>query len=243
MLNNNQGLFELHKLLRELTDVRDGLARGPRMIKAREQLLAQAEAELAAKQEEVRQLKMASDRKSLDLKTNDAKLIDLECKLNASTAPREYEILKNHLQADRVANSVLQDEILEYLDRVDRMLGLVTESQAKVQKAKDELQRVKAEVEKEAPGLRDEAGRLDSLVKSAEAFLSGDTQLQYRRLVESHGADALAECDRGTCLECNVTLTNQMQVFLNSGTLMFCPSCGRLLYVIPRAGSNSTRSS
>ena len=102
---------------------------------------------------------------------------------------------------------------------------------------------LKFESELPSPGLLDDAGRLDGKIKSAEAFLTGETHKRYRRLVESHGADALAECDRGNCAECNVSLTNQMQVALNSGNLIFCSSCGRLMYLAPgaRVGGGGSR--
>ena len=61
----------------------------------------------------------ASDRKSLDLKTNEAKIADLQTKLNTSTNNREYDIIRGQIDADSSANSVLEDEILESLEKVD----------------------------------------------------------------------------------------------------------------------------
>ena len=98
---------DLHRLHLALHEVQEQLTRGPRQVKAREQLVVQAETELTAKKEQFKQLRVTSDRKSLDLKTNEAKIADLRGKLNACSSNREFDIIKGQIEADTVANSVV----------------------------------------------------------------------------------------------------------------------------------------
>src|SRR5688572_13027737 len=95
---------ELHRLHLALQEVRSQLDRGPRQVRAREQLVAQGEADVAARREQLKSQRLNSDRKSLDLKTNEAKIADLRGKLNVASSNREFDIIKGQIDADTVAN-------------------------------------------------------------------------------------------------------------------------------------------
>jgi len=230
MTGLNDGLRRLHQLLQQLGDVTDQLARGPRQVKAREQLVVKAERELQEKREALKQAKASADRKSLELKSNEAKIAELQTKLNVSSSNREYDIIRSHMEADTVANSVLEDEILEALEMVDRMQIEAGKADQQTKDAQAEKDRRAEQVAANESGLRSQADELESKIQDAEKVLSGDVAVQYRRLVEAYGADALASVDGTICTNCYVAITPQMRVELNSGNLKFC-QCGRLLYL------------
>ncbi len=226
----NDGLHRLHQLLQQLRDVETQLDRGPRQVRARERLVVKAEQSLEEKREALKQAKATTDRKGLDLKTNEAKIAELQTKLNVSTSNREYDLIRGHMEADTVANSVLEDEILEALETVDRMQIEVGQADQQAQDALAEKERCAEQVAAAEGGLRAQADELASQIREAEKVLSGDVAVQYRRLVEAYGADALASVDGKICTNCYVAITPQMRVELNSGNLKFC-ECGRLLYL------------
>ena len=111
---------EIHRLRLAYRDVRQQLERGPRQIKARQNRVQQAEDHLEELRQQFKEMRSAGDRKSLDLKTNESKIADLQAKLNIATNNREYDIIRGQIEADASANSVLEDEILEALEKVDR---------------------------------------------------------------------------------------------------------------------------
>jgi len=231
MTSGKADLTQLHRLHLALKEVQDQLTRGPRQIKARENVMAQIDAERVAKEEELKQTRAAVDRKNLDLKTNEAKLKDLDRKLNEATNNKEFGILRGQIAADNAANSVLQDEVLEILERVDRVQVEITEIKAKRVKAEQERDRSAAEFAAKAEDLKKQEAALRGQVGGAEKDLPVAIMDRYRRLVEAHGADALSSADRGMCNSCYVSLTSQHYVQVASGEFLFCSSCGRLLYV------------
>lgn len=230
MTDTTVGLRELHRLLLKLRDVRDDLDRGPKQITARENLLKRAEVEWDEKREALKQAKAAADRKSLDLKTNEGKLKELQAKLNAVTTNKEFDILRGQMEADNMANSVLEDEILEALDGVDRLQAEIGEAEKRVEHAKTALQKKTAAVAAAEPDLRSDASHLEAKVGTVDGFLAGDVRQKYTRLVSAYGADALAPVDGKVCTSCYTSVTPQSKVLLNSGDIVFC-SCGRLLYL------------
>ena len=225
---------KLHTLHLALHEVQEQLKRGPRQIKAREQLQHQADADVTAKKDQLKQLRGSSDRKSLDLKTNESKIAELKAKLNQATSNKEFDILKGQIEADTVANSVLQDEILELYDKVDRMQTEIKESEAKAAKTKEEVQRFTKQFEADSGGLTARVTELTDEIRRSESGLTGEVAARYRRLVEAHGADAMAPAEGGICGNCRVQVTPQFRVLLNSGNVVFCGSCGRLLYSPPK---------
>jgi predicted nucleic acid-binding Zn-ribbon protein len=224
---------ELHRLHLALQEVQEQLDRGPRQIRAREQLVTQAEADVATRREQLKSQRMSNDRKTLDLKTNEAKIADLRGKLNAASSNREFDIIKGQIDADTVANSVLQDEILELLDSIDRTQSEIKNAEQKVAKSKEELQRFSTQFAADSTGLRTRAEELSGRVKQSESGLTGDLAERYRRLVEAYGAAAMAPCENGICGNCRVQVTPQSRVKLNAGNVLFCGACGRMLYKPP----------
>jgi uncharacterized protein len=230
MSETTASLQQLHRLLLQLRDVRDELDRGPRQIKARETLLKKAEDELAARRTAFTQTRAAADRKSLDLKSNESKIAGLQAKLNAATTNREFDIIRGQIDADRVANSVLEDEILEVLDNVDRLQAEIGEAEHKLNAAREELRKKTDEVGSARSGLQQQAADLEQQIAQKDVFLTGDARLKYNRLVATYSADALAQVDGKICTSCYTSVTPQQKVLLNSGQIVFC-SCGRLLYL------------
>ena len=224
-------LAALHRLHLDLQQVHEELERGPRQTRVREQKIKTTQDEAARLKDELKQIRAAADRKSLDLKSREAKIADLRAKLNACSSNREYDVLRGQIAADEVANSVLEDEILELLEKVDRTQREIVDTESRAQQLRKECDEFAAGFAKVAGGLKAREEELRKEIRSVEPGLSGETAEKYRRLIEAHGADGLASVDRtGVCSSCFVAMTPQSRVLLSSGQAIFCSTCGRLLY-------------
>ncbi len=224
------GLKELHQIHIQLHSVRQKLESGPKQVAARERFAEQKRQEIQKSRDQWKQLKMAADQKSLQLKTNEAKITDLKVKLNVAASNREFDIIRAHIDADTMANSVLEDEILELYEKIDAMQVRIAAGEEEIKKAESEQQRVAQVVAAAEPALENEAQELSVALRSAESALPGTVLETYRRLVQAHGASALASVEGRACTACNAILSPQYCVDVNTGKLVFCRSCGRLLY-------------
>lgn len=224
------GLKELHELHLRLHDVQEVLRRGPKQIEARKQFTARKQAELEQLRDELKNLKMATDQKSLQLKSNESKIADLKVKLNSASSNREFDIIKSQIEADSMANSVLEDEILEALDKIDQLATKVRATEAEVETASAEERRVASEVEQARPEREQKAHELRSNLQATERQLPATILESYRRLVQAHGAGALASVENKACTACFAVLSPQSVVDVNTGKIVFCRSCGRMLY-------------
>jgi predicted nucleic acid-binding Zn-ribbon protein len=224
-------LRELHRIHRQLADLRERSDRGPKQIKARESNLGRLAEELSKVQAEAKSAKIRADQKQLLLKSGEEKIVGLRAKLNACSTNREYQALKDQIAADEMAGSVLADEILEALEKIDEYQRLVAEAQKKVADAKEEFAKVQQTVRDQAELLSGDIRRLEAELVIAEAELPADFRESYDRVVKSKHDDAMAEVQGDFCGGCFKQLTPNILSELRMARAIFCKNCGRLIYL------------
>ncbi|HEV2968925.1 MAG TPA: C4-type zinc ribbon domain-containing protein [Pirellulales bacterium] len=230
MAFNAAALRELHRIHRQLSDLRERLESGPKQIKARQAALAAAEERLAKTQTEVKAARMAVDQKQLLLKSGEGKIIDLKVKLNACSTNREYQALREQILADEMANSVLADEILEAMEQVDQLKQAIVEADQQMVKVKEETVKVQQAVRSREESLLADVQRLEEELRVAETGLPAELRDVYNRVVKAKGEDAMAQVEGESCGGCHQQLTPNIMSQLHGSTVVFCKSCGRLLY-------------
>ena len=224
-------LRELHRLHSQLADLRGRLERGPKRVAGSKANVAKVETDLQAARETVQQTRLAADKKQLDLKTAEERIENWKIQLNSAGSNKEYQQLQEQIAAAEMATSVQADEILEILERVDELSAGVTEIESLLAAGRDELEKTIATVQEEAETLRSEVARLDGDLTAAEQQIPGDFKIEYRRLIDSKGADGLAEAEDGVCTGCGQKMTLNMQSDLTLSKPTFCKTCGCLLYL------------
>jgi predicted nucleic acid-binding Zn-ribbon protein len=226
-----ESLRTLHRIHRQIADLQDRLQRGPRQIKGAEAIVKKNEADLQASKDVFKAAKMSSDEKQLQLKQREAKLLDLKGKLNQAASNREYQLLKDQIAADEQASSVLADEILESLERLDVLQAAIKEAESTLAKSKEEDAKVRQRVGEQQQQLESELGKYTAELTAEEEQLVGEFKDNYMRLSKTRGFDALAPVENESCGGCFQTLTHHIIDQLRLNKPVFCKSCGRLLYL------------
>ncbi len=224
-------LTRLHHLHRLLSDLRSRLRRGPLMVQAREQHLAQLQQQVAQLREQTKAAQVAADHKQLQLRSGEEKIAKLKKRLQEASNNKEYQLLLEQIKADEMANSVLETEILEALEKIDSLKQQVHQAQQQVEKAQEDLQRVRREVEQDAQTIQEDIQRLEAELEQTEAQLPESFRPRYQRVVQAKGADAMAPVESRMCGGCYHELPPNQVNMVALNKIVFCPSCGRLLYV------------
>jgi len=167
-------LRTLHRMHRQLEDLRGRLEAGPRRVAALSAGVRAAEAARDAAKEEVKQARLTADQKQLLLRSSEAKIADLEAKLNACKSNREYQLFRDQIAADRMAARVLEDEILEALERIDELKPAVPRAEAAIDEARRLLAEEEARVRGEAGQLEAEVARIRGELEPLEKDLPDD---------------------------------------------------------------------
>ena len=227
----------LHRIHTQLSDLRGRIVAGPRQVAAHTAQVDAAEAARTGVQDDVKKAKMAADQKQLQLKTSEAKIRDLDAKLNACKTNREYQTLTEQIAADKMATKVLEDEILESLDRVDSIKKTLPAAETAVEASRKVLGETKARVAAEGTQLETEVNRLRSELEATERELPADIRDLYDRAIKQKGEEGMAPLDGESCGGCYHQITGNMHSELLVGKVVMCRSCGRLLYLPERASS------
>ncbi len=224
-------LRQLHRIHQQLAEWKGRLKRGPKLVQLGEQALQRNEQELADCKEAVMKTRMASDGQQLQLREREDKIKDLQRKLNECKTNTEYTALGNQIAAERQANSVLEDEIFEKLERLDALREEILADETKLEHTKNEFQKTRDRVEGERETLEAEVARVTVELQQTETALPAEVKQEYHRIVKARGEEALAPVDGETCGSCFQLLTPQTMNELALSRVVFCKSCGCLLYL------------
>jgi uncharacterized protein len=224
-------LRTLHRIHRQLSDLNERFQRGPKQIRAAEINVRHRDELLANTKAEAKTLRMAADQKQLQLKTIEGKIKDLRFKLNAASSNREYQALLEQIAADEMAKSVLEDEILEALDKADAFKKNIAEAEAGLAAARQKTTEISVQVAAQQPTIQADIARVEAELRTNEAILPAEVRELYLRVVRQKGEDALAVVENQFCSGCNQQIPLNMLSQIMLGQPKFCKTCGRLLYL------------
>ena len=224
-------LRTLHRIHRQLSDLKERLARVPRLAQAYKNNLDKLEAQMEAAKKKARAQRVANDAKQLHLTSGEDMVKKRQMQLRQAGDNREYQALKDQIDASEMANSVLADEILEGMEKLDELTEKRAAAEAAVEKAVAESQKSQLANQEEQPLIEGDIRRLEKDLKEAEGSLPGDYRELYYRLVARMGEDALVPLNGYFCGGCNQKIPVNTISGLMLSRPIACMTCGRLLYL------------
>jgi predicted nucleic acid-binding Zn-ribbon protein len=223
-------LQTIHRMLRQLTDLKDQIARCPRVEKASENILAAVDRRLIDSKQNWMTTKKAADEKQLQLRQREARVETLIGRRNASDNNKEFQLLNDQIAADKQASSVLSDEILELLERIDQIDLDVKNCKAELETAKSDHEAIRAKVKDRRATLLSELTRVEGELAAEEKKITVALLPEYRRLVAANGESALAETKGETCGNCHQVLNTHIFTQLRQRKIVICRACNSILY-------------
>ena len=236
-------LRELHQLHQRAKAIRDRLVSGPKTLASRQAILASRQAALEEARKALKDHKAGIKTKEGQVQSIQAKSTDLRVKLNTIKKQDEYNAIIHQLAADGKNVERLETEILEAMEQADAKATDLAAMEADVKKLADDVAALSKDIESKAGEQEAQLAKLEAAIAEAEAVIPEDQREQYRRNVKQRGADALAAVEGGACSGCYVSVTPQMQnELINGGHLVFCKTCGRILYLAEEEHNTTRRS-
>jgi uncharacterized protein len=233
----------IHRTLRQETDLNERMTRGPRRIQVAAEAQRRFEGIVQELNDSLAETKKSVTAKQRQMDQREAHIEKMTGQRNSCTNNKEYQLLTDQIAADKQANSVLEDEILELLGRVDDFQQQLSEATVKAQQAKKETQRVTDEVQQQIGNLKAEFDRVNSERLELEKALPKDIMLDYRRLVASSGEAALAAVDDKSCGNCSSILPPRLIDSMRRSQSVKCFSCSAFLYLPENRSVRSTSNS
>ncbi len=224
-------LRTLHRIHEQLRDLHERATRGPRLAKAREANLARLQAQWTEIQNKAKDLRIKTDEKQLQLKSSEVAIERRRQQQREAKDNREYQALGDQIRADQMAMSVLEDEILENMEKLDQLAAQIKQAEQDLAKAQAEAAAADRQWQEEAPLIQADIQRLEAELERTEADLPEEFRDLYRRLVKAKGKDALAAIRNEFCEGCHQHVPLNLIAGVMLGKPICCKSCGRLLYL------------
>lgn len=223
-------LQRLHRIYRQRSDIQGQIDRCPRRIAAGEAQVEKCRQAVVDTGEAIKRTKIMADQKQKQLKEREERIYTLQGKLNAAASNREYDSFKEQIAADEQANSVLSDEILEMLERIDQLELDRKDRERELAQRIVEHDAMVITVNEQLEGLKSDLTRVEAEREEAETLVPQTARVEYARLIAARGEDALAPVDGDTCGGCYQMLTTQMINRIRLSHLVRCPACNAFLY-------------
>lgn len=226
-------LETLHRIQTELNDLNGRLRRGPLVLKSQEAAIEKATAKCDAVLEKHKQLQVDVKMREQAALASDQAITKRKQQLVEAKNNKDYQALQQQIKADEVARSVLDDEILEAMDKVEQHGKLIPNEEAEVKKAQELYDRTKRKFVEDKPGIEQEIVRCQGLLAEEEKKLSREFREIYDRLVRQVGGANSLACvvNQKFCEGCNYQVPVNSLAMLTQGKPITCSSCARLLFL------------
>ena len=241
-----ESLRDLHALHQRSKALRDRLASGPKTLATREQVLATRRAALEQAQKALKEARAGAKNREVQLQQVESRIDDLRTKLNQAKKQSDYDAIRNQIAHDNQTKSKYEDDILQSMENVEAQSKELATMEAEFKALEAEVAKLRSDLEAQRGPQEAQLRELEAAIVAAEAIIPPDQRDQYRRVVKQRGADAMAQVERdgnsAMCHGCYVSVTAQMlNELINAQTLVFCNTCGRVLYLGEEAVSTTRR--
>jgi predicted nucleic acid-binding Zn-ribbon protein len=229
-------LFRIQELDSKALTLKKSLeqaANNPNLL-ALKTLREQSEKALVAINDQRRETTISQHKLELELQTCQGLLKNEEDKLYNGTvvSSRSLEQVQQKAQEYRIQQGKLEDQILAFLEK-DEKQGL---EQEELKKRLNSCEREIAEIEREIKQQTAEAALEQSEIEMELAELKPQVPApwleRYQRIAKAHSGIGITKIKKDSCGACHVGLSDALLRTAKQGedTLIFCESCGRILY-------------
>ncbi|MFM1801097.1 MAG: hypothetical protein RJA81_449 [Planctomycetota bacterium] len=232
MTTTANSLREIHALHQRAKAIQDRLNSHPKTVAARNALVNKKQNATDDFKKEIQQLKVTKATKETQRKSLLQKIEDYSTKLLSVKKNEEYKAIQNEIALVKSQVNKVDDELIDFElsleDRYEKLKVL----EADLDKAKSDLEAFIKKAEQDRPTDEANLGNLSKQIADAESIIPIDLREDYNRVIRQKGADALALVEDGACTGCFMAVTSQMiNDLINCDTLVFCRTCGRVLYM------------
>ena len=219
--------LRIAELDREVATLPKHIAQIERTLDSHIRRLEADQAALAANQKERKQLED-------DVKVENQKISKLKDQMLGAKTNEQYRAFQNEIAFCEQAIRKAEDRILDRMAEAEPLDANVRKADAALKEEKRQVEAEKARVRERTAVDEKQLLQLRAERSGLVAGLKPQLYSAYERIKKKWHGVAVAEAVDGRCSACQIMLRPQFfQDLRNGGELLFCESCGRILYYNP----------
>jgi len=226
-------LIELQQKETDAAKVQLGVDALPAKIEKIVSGLKEFEDAISIKKESLSELKKVYRSYDTEIQSNQARILKRDEQLRSVTTNKEYQAILKEIEEIKKANSRIEDETIECLDKIDAAEAEVKEKEKEYLVEETEVNQQKTVFESEAESERQSLNELLAQRDEVSAKIDPGLIKQYELIKSQARGIAIAQVIDCICQGCNMNIPPQMYNELHrENELKTCPHCYRMLYVI-----------
>jgi hypothetical protein len=227
-------VIQLQDLDDRITELRREIASLPKHIahleKTLETHLRKVEADraaLTANQRERRQLEV-------EVQAHEQKISKLKDQQMEARTNEQYAAFKKEIEFCETAIHKHEDRILDRMSEAENLERNLKSAEADLARERQQVEAEKEQARRRTAEDQKNLAELEGQRKQTVAALAADVYAAYERIRKKRRGPAVAAAADGRCLGCNLALRLQFFQDVKRGDqVMFCHSCGCILYYVP----------
>jgi len=169
-----------------------------------------------------------------DIQMNEQKISKLRDQMLGAKTNEQYKAFQHEIEYIEKETRKAEDRILELMTESEALDGNVKKADAALKEEKKLVEAEKASARERTAADQSQLDQIRGERGEVAAKLPRTTIAAYDRIRKKHHGVVVAEAAGGRCTACQITLRPQYFQDLRKGDqLMFCESCGRIVYYNP----------
>jgi predicted nucleic acid-binding Zn-ribbon protein len=224
-------LVKLQKIEMQVGRINSILNDLPERLGTLDTRLKAFESTIKEKEADVCELKQNYRSKESDLQMNMTRIEKNQENLRAVKTNKEYRLLLKEIETIKRQNSQIEDEILQFLDRIDEEEKNISVRTAEYLQIKEQITAEKDAIKQEAELEKKNLVSFDEELNTIYAKIDAGLLKKYNLIRDRVVGPAVAPARHGVCQGCHMNIPSQMYSELQgSKALMLCPHCQRIIY-------------
>ena len=176
------------------------------------------------------------DRKRLEeeIKIQEQKISKLKTQMLEAKTNEQYRAFQHEIEFCEAEIRKHEDKILDLMTESEPLEVNVKKAEASLKEEKKQVDTEKAKARERTAVDQEQLAQLEAERKATVTGVKPQIYSAYERIRKKWHGVAVAEATEGRCGACQISLRPQFYQDLRRGEeLMFCESCGRILYYNP----------
>ncbi|MFQ5787424.1 MAG: zinc ribbon domain-containing protein [Thermodesulfobacteriota bacterium] len=214
----------------ELKIIEEKLEKYPKEIYRYQEELENSKKSIADAKEELEQMKINKNEMEQQLEQNTDTIKKGEKRLFEIKTYKEYEALQKEISESKLANSSLEEQILQAMEVIENLENHINEKEHELSEKEKESEQAINDYETKISELKQTQ---ESKTREKEKVLSliKPEILPIYEKIKARNGIAIAPARNEICTGCNMNIPPQLfNEVLTLTRMIQCPNCGRILY-------------
>ena len=226
-----QYLVSLQTLDSEIYFLKNERESGPQEIKAIDAAFQEKKQNLASLEKALLDLQKQRKEVELELASKEEAAKKLQSQLFSLKTNKEYQTMLQQIQGAKADASVVEDKILEVLDKTDKLKLEIEQETLRLKGEEKTFGEQKKKVEDRIKEIDDRLAQLDAQRRQSLANIDQKILPQYERILQSREGLAIVSVKNNSCAGCNMFVPPQVINLIKMyERIITCEMCNRILY-------------